>query len=140
VYSRIRGSAAAPTAGLHFTEDLLHRLDRAGIGRACVTLHVGLGTFRPVDSDDIRKHHMHEEKLEVSQACVNSILECRQRGGRVIAVGTTSARAIESAASFSEDGGLEAYTGRTSIFIYPGYEWKVIKGMGKLAVHMQVQY
>mmetsp|Transcript_421 Transcript_421/g.704 ORF Transcript_421/g.704 Transcript_421/m.704 type:complete len:123 (+) Transcript_421:987-1355(+) len=72
---------------------------------------------------------MHEEKLEVSQACVNSILECRQRGGRVIAVGTTSARAIESAASFSEDGGLEAYTGRTSIFIYPGYEWKVIKGM-----------
>ena len=126
VYAREPGSAAAPTAGLHFTDELLGRLDRAGVGRARVTLHVGVGTFRPVESVDITAHQMHQEWIDVPHETVEKIRETRDRGGRVFAVGTTAIRALESAA---RSGTLEPHCGKTDLFIYPGYRWQVVDGL-----------
>lgn len=126
VYAKHKGSVAAPTAGLHFNDDLLATLADRGVEFAYVTLHVGAGTFRPVRTDDIRQHQMHAEYLEVSQATCDAIAATRQRGGRVIAVGTTSVRSLESAA---RSGKLQPYSGDTDIFIYPGYQFQVIDGL-----------
>ncbi len=126
VYADRDGSAAAPTAGLHFTEELFARLDAKGIERAIVTLHVGVGTFRPVEVEDITTHAMHGEWIEVTAATVDKIAATKARGGRVIAVGTTTVRSLESAAV---SGTLEPYTGKTELFIYPGYRWQVVDGL-----------
>lgn len=127
VYARLAGSAAAPTAGLHFTDALLARIREMGVAVAPVLLHVGLGTFRPVKAEDITRHRMHEEYYEVPEETVSIISGARDRGGRVIAVGTTTTRCLESAAL--KNGGLCAGSGWTGIFIYPGYDFKVIDGM-----------
>lgn len=127
VYAKHTGSAAAPTAGLHFTEELLAEIEAMGVQIARVTLHVGLGTFRPVKADDILDHHMHSEYYQVDEKAANLINETRKNGGRIISVGTTSTRTLESAAK--EDGTLEPKNGWTDIFIYPGYQFKVIDGL-----------
>lgn len=127
VYAKYDGSAAAPTAGLHFTVELLDELRRAGVEIVTVTLHVGLGTFRPVKEDDIRDHPMHSEWYEISDQAAQAIHQCKARGGRVIAVGTTSCRVLESSAK--EDGTITPGAGETSIFIYPGYTFKVLDGL-----------
>lgn len=124
VYAKYEGSAAAPTAGLHFTEELLKAIQDKGVSIARVTLHVGLGTFRPVKVDDVTKHHMHTEYYRVTKEAADQINQTKENGGRVICVGTTSCRTIESAAS--EDGTVQAGEGDTSIFIYPGYRFKVL--------------
>lgn len=127
VYAKYEGSAAAPTAGLHFTNELLKQLTYKGISLAYVTLHVGLGTFRPVKVDNVLEHHMHTEYYQVSQEAADIINETKQKGGRVICVGTTSCRTIESAAD--ENGLLSECCGNTDIFIYPGYRFKVLDGL-----------
>ncbi len=127
VYAKYEGSAAAPTAGLHFTNDLLERLLEKGIRLAYVTLHVGLGTFRPVKVDNVLEHHMHTEYYQVSQEAADIINETKKKGGRVICVGTTSCRTVESAAD--DNGMLEECCGNTDIFIYPGYRFKVLDGL-----------
>lgn len=127
VYAKYEGSAAAPTAGLHFTTELLEQIQNMGVTLAYVTLHVGLGTFRPVKVDDVTKHHMHSEYYQVLQAEADKINEAKKNGGRVICVGTTSCRTIES--SSDEDGTVRAGSGETSIFIYPGYRFKVMDGL-----------
>lgn len=127
VYSRELGSAAAPTAGLHFTQELLERVRAKGVDIAYVTLHVGLGTFRPVKVDDVTKHKMHSEHYEVPQATADIIKRTKERGGRVISVGTTSCRTLESVAK--EHGEVVACEGWTDIFIYPPYEFKVLDGL-----------
>ncbi len=124
VYAKYEGSAAAPTAGLHFTEELLKKIQEKGIKIARVTLHVGLGTFRPVKVDDVTQHHMHTEYYRVSQEAADIINDTKKSGGRVICVGTTSCRTIESAAD--ENGIVRATEGDTDIFIYPGYQFKVL--------------
>lgn len=126
VYAKDVGSAAAPTAGLHFTEELLSNLKENGINLAFVTLHVGLGTFRPVKADNITDHKMHSEHYFMPKETSDLILETKKNGGRVIAVGTTSCRTIESIAS---TGGIRPAEGYTDIFIYPGYEFKAIDGI-----------
>jgi S-adenosylmethionine:tRNA ribosyltransferase-isomerase len=126
VYAETLGAAAAPTAGLHFTPELLDRLAAKGIDRAFVTLHVGIGTFRPVETEDITQHEMHGEWIEVSSETVEKIQQTKARGGRVFAVGTTSVRSLEGAAS---SGLLQPYCGKTNMFIYPGYEWRVVDGL-----------
>lgn len=126
VYAKESGSAAAPTAGLHFTNELLEKIRKKGIRTAFVTLHVGLGTFRPVKVDNVKEHHMHTEYYEISQEAADIINETKKNGGRVICVGTTSCRTVESAAKRFENGGLEACFGDTDIFIYPGFEFKVM--------------
>ncbi|MEN9216755.1 MAG: tRNA preQ1(34) S-adenosylmethionine ribosyltransferase-isomerase QueA [Gloeomargarita sp. HHBFW_bins_162] len=126
VYAEALGSVAAPTAGLHFTEELLHKLETYGIQRAMITLHVGLGTFRPVSTADVRHHTLHSEWVEVSPTTVQQIRETQQRGGRVIAVGTTVTRALEGAA---QGGELQPVTGKVNLYIYPGYTWRVIDGL-----------
>jgi len=126
VYASQPGAVAAPTAGLHFDAAMMDTLKEKGIETAEVTLHVGAGTFQPVKVDDIREHPMHSEYLEVSEETVAAINATRQRGGRVIAIGTTSVRSLESAA---RQGKLEPYQGETDIFIYPGYEFKVVDAM-----------
>ncbi len=123
VYSKIDGSAAAPTAGLHFTDELLAKIKAKGVKIAEVLLHVGLGTFRPVKCDNILEHDMHSEYYEVTEETASLINETKQKGGRVIAVGTTSVRVLESA---TEDGKLIAKTGNTKIFIYPSYKFKMV--------------
>lgn len=128
VYSNELGSSAAPTAGLHFTKQQLEDLKKQGINIAFVTLHVGLGTFRPVKEDRVLDHKMHREHYELSEKTAQMINETKKNGGRVIAVGTTSCRTIESVASF-HDGKIVADDGWTSIFIYPGYEFKVMDGL-----------
>jgi S-adenosylmethionine:tRNA ribosyltransferase-isomerase len=130
VYSDLakQNSVAAPTAGLHFDEALLASLKEAGANFAYVTLHVGAGTFQPVRTADIRDHQMHSEWLDVPQATVDAINITKANGGRVIAVGTTSVRALESAALYN-NGQLTAWAGETQIFIYPSYEWKVIDAL-----------
>ncbi|VYT95619.1 S-adenosylmethionine:tRNA ribosyltransferase-isomerase [Eubacterium limosum] len=128
VYAKYTGSAAAPTAGLHFTEELLDALRRKGIRTAEVTLHVGIGTFRPVKCDNILDHHMHEETYQVPKETEKLIEETRKKGGRVIAVGTTSVRTLESAAA-RFGGKVQACEGSTDIFIYPGYKWQVIDAL-----------
>ena len=124
VYAKYEGSAAAPTAGLHFTEELLQQIQEKGVKIARVTLHVGLGTFRPVKVDDVTQHHMHTEFYHVSQEEADIINETKKQGGRVICVGTTSCRTIESAAD--GQGVVQATEGDTDIFIYPGYQFKVL--------------
>lgn len=124
VYAKYEGSAAAPTAGLHFTEELLSQIRSMGVRIAEVTLHVGLGTFRPVKVENVKDHHMHSEFYQIDEEVANIINETKQRGGRVICVGTTSCRTIESAAA--EDGTIRPCSGWTDIFIYPGYRFKVL--------------
>lgn len=128
VYSRELGSAAAPTAGLHFTKEMLQALREKGVETAFVTLHVGLGTFRPVKEDDVLQHKMHSEHYHLPQETVDKILQTKQNGGRVIAVGTTSCRTLE-AVTTEHDGKLVAADGYTDIFIYPGYQFKVLDGL-----------
>ena len=127
VYAKFDGSAAAPTAGLHFTKELLNKIEEKGIKIASITLHVGLGTFRPVKVDDVNNHHMHTEWYEVNAEAAEIINETKRNGGRVICVGTTSCRTIESVAG--ENGYMKAKTGETDIFIYPGYKFKVMDGL-----------
>jgi S-adenosylmethionine:tRNA ribosyltransferase-isomerase len=127
VYAKFDGSAAAPTAGLHFTKELLEKIQAKGINLAYVTLHVGLGTFRPVKVDDVKEHHMHTEWYNVPQATADLINETHRNGKRVICVGTTSCRTVESAAD--ENGIVQAGADNTSIFIYPGYKYKVMDGL-----------
>ena len=124
VYAKYEGSAAAPTAGLHFTPELLQQVRDMGVNIAEVTLHVGLGTFRPVKVEDVTQHHMHSEFYQVDETAANLINETKKNGGRVICVGTTSCRTIESAAA--EDGTMRPCSGWTEIFIYPGYQFKVL--------------
>ena len=128
VYSNELGSSAAPTAGLHFTKEQLADIQKMGVNIAFVTLHVGLGTFRPVKEDMVLDHKMHREHYELSEKTAQMINDTKKNGGRVIAVGTTSCRTIESVASF-HDGKIVADDGWTSIFIYPGYEFKVMDGL-----------
>lgn len=127
VYAKHDGSAAAPTAGLHFTEELLKKVQEKGVNIAHVTLHVGLGTFRPVKVDDVEQHHMHSEFYIVEEDQAELINRTKKQGGRVIAVGTTSCRTLESAAD--ENSVIQAGNGWTEIFIYPGYRFKMIDGL-----------
>lgn len=132
VYARAHGAVAAPTAGLHFTEELFDRLEQAGVHRANVTLHVGAGTFLPVTADLLEEHRMHSERFELSEAAAQAIRDCRSRGGRVVAVGTTSARVLESCAvshpAFDRDV-VEARSGATDIFLHPGSGPRVCDGL-----------
>ena len=127
VYSKVNGSAAAPTAGLHFTPELLERIAAKGVGIGYVTLHVGLGTFRPVKEDEIEQHDMHSEYCVIPQETADLINRTKTRGGRVICVGTTSCRTLESWAG--EDGTMTAAGGWTNIYIYPGYRFKVMDAL-----------
>nr|WP_296459466.1 tRNA preQ1(34) S-adenosylmethionine ribosyltransferase-isomerase QueA [uncultured Acetatifactor sp.] len=127
VYARHEGSAAAPTAGLHFTKELLDRLEGKGIGIAYVTLHVGLGTFRPVKEENVLEHHMHTEHYEVSREAADTINRTKAQGGRIVCVGTTSCRTLESAAD--ESGLVQPGSGDTDIFIYPGYRFRVLDAL-----------
>ena len=124
VYAKHEGSAAAPTAGLHFTEELLKEIKEKGVDIARVTLHVGLGTFRPVKEENVLDHHMHSEFYRIDEEAAEKINNARKNNGRIIAVGTTSTRTLESVAK--EDGTIEACSGWTQIFIYPGYKFKAI--------------
>ena len=127
VYAKHEGSAAAPTAGLHFTKELLKEIEEKGVRLAYVTLHVGLGTFRPVKVEDVTDHHMHSEFYSVDETAAQAINQTRKEGGRIISVGTTSTRTLESVADV--DGHIEPKSGWTDIFIYPGYEFKVIDAL-----------
>ena len=127
VYSKVNGSAAAPTAGLHFTPELLERIQQMGVKVGYVTLHVGLGTFRPVKEEEITDHAMHSEYCIIPQETADLINETKKNGGRVICVGTTSCRTVESQAA--EDGTMRACAGWTDIFIYPGYRFKVMDAL-----------
>jgi S-adenosylmethionine:tRNA ribosyltransferase-isomerase len=131
VYNQKPGAVAAPTAGLHFDEPLLAALKAKGVEFAYVTLHVGAGTFQPVRVDNVLDHQMHAEYIEVDQAVVDAIHACKARGNRVVAVGTTSVRSLESAAQIALQQGkaLQPYSGDTKIFIYPGYQFQVIDGL-----------
>lgn len=126
IYGDRLGAVAAPTAGLHFTSELFERLDAKGIQRAFVTLHVGVGTFRPVEVEDIRHHQMHGEWIEVSEETVEQVRKTKAKGGRIIAVGTTAVRSLEGA---SQSGELQPYYGKTNLFIYPGYQWQIVDGL-----------
>ncbi|TAF10625.1 MAG: tRNA preQ1(34) S-adenosylmethionine ribosyltransferase-isomerase QueA [Nostocales cyanobacterium] len=126
VYAQAQGAIAAPTAGLHFTPELLQQLRDRGINQAFLTLHVGVGTFRPVEVEDVTTHQMHAEWIEVSAATVAQIRVTKAAGGRIIAVGTTVVRALEGAA---QSGDLQPYTGKVNLFIYPGYQWQVVEGL-----------
>ncbi|XHX77842.1 MAG: tRNA preQ1(34) S-adenosylmethionine ribosyltransferase-isomerase QueA [Stenomitos frigidus ULC029] len=126
VYADRPGAIAAPTAGLHFTPELLQRLQAHGIGQAFVTLHVGVGTFRPVESDTITDHTMHAEWVDVPPETVAKIQETKASGGRIIAVGTTVVRSLEAAA---QSGTIQTFCGKTNLFIYPGYQWRVVDGL-----------
>lgn len=126
VYAKQPGAIAAPTAGLHFTPELLEKLRDRNINQAFVTLHVGVGTFRPVEVEDVTTHQMHEEWIEVPAATVEQIRATKAAGGRIIAVGTTAVRALEGAA---QSGNLQPFCGKTDLFIYPGYQWRVVDGL-----------
>ncbi len=127
VYSKIEGSAAAPTAGLHFTEELLEKIKDMGVNTAYLTLHVGLGTFRPVSVENVEEHVMHSERYEINEETAELINKTRENGGRIVAVGTTSVRTLETAAD--DDGRLKAESGNTDIFIYPGYKFKAVDAL-----------
>jgi S-adenosylmethionine:tRNA ribosyltransferase-isomerase len=124
VYASEAGAVAAPTAGLHFTEELLDELERGGIERAMVTLHVGPGTFRPVEVEELTEHRMHFERFDLPEATIDKIEACRERGGRVVAVGTTCVRVLEACAR--PDGSMRPGPGRTDLFIAPGYEFRAV--------------
>ncbi len=126
VYAKNPGAIAAPTAGLHFTPQLLEKLHQKGISQTFITLHVGVGTFRPVEVDDVTTHQMHQEWIEVPASTVEQIHATKKSGGRIIAVGTTVARALEAA---SQTGELQPLCGKTDLFIYPGYKWHVVEGL-----------
>ncbi len=126
VYAKQPGAIAAPTAGLHFTPGLLQKLRDRNINQAFITLHVGVGTFRPVEVEDVTIHQMHEEWIEVPAATVEQIRATKAAGGRIIAVGTTAVRALEGAA---QSGNLQPFCGKTNLFIYPGYQWRVVDGL-----------
>lgn len=126
IYARQPGAVAAPTAGLHFTPELFEELTQRGIPQAYLTLHVGLGTFRPVEAETITSHQMHEERIEIPPDTVEKIQQTKAHGGRVFAVGTTVTRALEGAA---QTGSLQPFIGTTDLFIYPGYEWQVVDGL-----------
>jgi S-adenosylmethionine:tRNA ribosyltransferase-isomerase len=126
VYAQEQGAIAAPTAGLHFTPKLLEKLRDIGINQAFLTLHVGVGTFRPVEVEDVTTHQMHEEWIEVNKATVEQIKATRAAGGRIVAVGTTVVRALEGAA---QSGDLQPCVGKVNLFIYPGYKWRVVEGL-----------
>ncbi|NCU18636.1 tRNA preQ1(34) S-adenosylmethionine ribosyltransferase-isomerase QueA [Pallidibacillus pasinlerensis] len=128
VFAKEIGSAAAPTAGLHFTEELLEEIRAKGIQTAFVTLHVGLGTFRPVSAENIEEHEMHSEFYQMPEETAQKLNEVRKNGGRIISVGTTSTRTLETIAN-RHNGSFVAESGWTNIFIYPGYEWKAIDGL-----------
>ena len=127
VYSRELGSAAAPTAGLHFTQELLEKIRAKGVKTAFVTLHVGLGTFRPVKAEEVLEHHMHSELCMMNEQTARILNETKASGGRIVCVGTTSCRTLESWAA--DDGHMEAKAGWTNIYIYPGYKFKVMDGL-----------
>ena len=127
VYAKHEGSAAAPTAGLHFTNELLKQIEKSGVNIAKVTLHVGLGTFRPVKEENILDHHMHSEYYVISEEAAGTINKAKENGGRIICVGTTSTRTLESAAD--ENGHITACSGWTDIFIYPGYKFKITEAL-----------
>lgn len=127
VYSKVEGSAAAPTAGLHFTKELLEKLEEKGVEICYVTLHVGLGTFRPVKVDDVESHEMHSEFYMVSEDVVNKVNRAKLENRRVVAVGTTSIRTLESVAD--EKGFISEKSGWTNIFIYPGYKFKCVDAL-----------
>ncbi|WP_346795686.1 tRNA preQ1(34) S-adenosylmethionine ribosyltransferase-isomerase QueA [Halomonas sp. Bachu 37] len=129
VYARRDGAVAAPTAGLHFDQPLLEALREKGVESAFVTLHVGAGTFQPVRADDIREHHMHSEWIEVGETACAQVAAAQARGNRVIAVGTTSVRCLESACLKSTSGEIAPYSGETDIFIYPGYQWRCVDSL-----------
>jgi S-adenosylmethionine:tRNA ribosyltransferase-isomerase len=132
VYARVAGSVAAPTAGLHFTPRVLEHLEQRGIQRAAVTLHVGLGTFQPIQVDDLRQHRMHREWGELPSETAAAITACKTRSGRVVAVGTTCVRLLESAAQAIESPstpGLHAWSGETELFIYPPYACRVVDAL-----------
>lgn len=129
VYAEKLGAIAAPTAGLHFTDDLFAQLDAKGINRAFVTLHVGVGTFRPVEVEDITNHQMHHEWVEISQTTVDKIRETKANGGRIIAVGTTVVRSLEGVVALSPNHNIEPYCGQVNLFIYPGYQWRLVQGL-----------
>jgi len=126
VYARVPGSAAAPTAGLHFTPELLDHLAAKGVETAWVTLHIGLDTFRPVREEEIEKHRMHHETYDLPAATAGAVEACRRRGGRVVACGTTVVRTLEAAADPRRPGLVVAGGGETSLFIYPGFEFRVV--------------
>ena len=128
VYAKNLGSAAAPTAGLHFTPELLQKIEEKGIKIIKITLHVGLGTFRPVQVDDVKKHKMHTESYEISEEAAAQISEVKNNGGKIIAVGTTTVRTLETVAN-RHDGKIVAENGETDIFIYPGYKFKIVDGL-----------
>ncbi|MCL2153393.1 MAG: tRNA preQ1(34) S-adenosylmethionine ribosyltransferase-isomerase QueA, partial [Oscillospiraceae bacterium] len=127
VYSRVNGSAAAPTAGLHFTKELLNEISARGVEICYVTLHVGLGTFRPVKADVVEEHKMHSEFFIIPDKTAQTVNRVKSDGGRIIAVGTTSCRALE--ASSDRTGNVHGFSGFTDIFIYPGYSFKCIDGL-----------
>jgi len=132
VFAQNDGAVAAPTAGLHFTNELLDKLASKGIEHSYITLHVGVGTFRPVEVEQITEHNMHQEWIEVGEETATKIKETKAKGGRVIAVGTTSVRALEGAAKHSrvnEDSEFQAFRGKTNLFIYPGYDWQIVDGL-----------
>lgn len=128
IYANKPGAVAAPTAGLHFTPELLQTLEEKGIEKTFITLHVGVGTFRPVEVEDITAHDMHYEWIDVPEEAIAKIQETRARGGRVIAVGTTAVRSLEGMAAAS-GGQLQPFRGKTNLFIYPGYQWQVVDGL-----------
>ncbi|OCR00444.1 tRNA preQ1(34) S-adenosylmethionine ribosyltransferase-isomerase QueA [Oscillatoriales cyanobacterium USR001] len=132
VYAEKLGAIAAPTAGLHFTDELFKRLQEKGIEKAFVTLHVGVGTFRPVEVEDVTAHQMHREWVEVSAETVAKIRQTQAKGGRIIAVGTTAVRSLEGVAAWAQKQNLpsiEAFCGYVDLFIYPSYEWRVVEGL-----------
>jgi len=122
VYAQTQGAIAAPTAGLHFTQRLLDELAEMGVNHTYITLHVGIGTFRPVEAEDITKHNIHQEWIEVSEEAIAAIKEAKAKGGRIIGVGTTTARSLETSK-------LQPYRGKTGLMIYPSYEWQVLDGL-----------
>lgn len=127
VYARSEGAVAAPTAGLHFTPEMLDTLQRKGVNLTTLTLHIGLGTFRPVKAENVEEHRMHSERFELPPECAEAVSEARSQGKHVIAVGTTVARVLEACAD--EEGHLTPQTGRTDLFIYPGYRFKVVDAL-----------
>ncbi|MDV3002383.1 MAG: S-adenosylmethionine:tRNA ribosyltransferase-isomerase [Chroococcopsis gigantea SAG 12.99] len=132
VYAQNPGSVAAPTAGLHFTGELLQRLQDRGVGQTYITLHVGVGTFRPVEVEDITEHLMHQEWIEISSETSRKIEETKAKGGRVIAVGTTAVRALEGTVKELQkcgEQGISSFRGKTNLFIYPGYDWQIVDGL-----------
>lgn len=132
IFAQEKGAVAAPTAGLHFTDELLAQLTNKGVELAYITLHVGLGTFRPLETNIITEHDMHQEWIDVSSETVSKIKETKATGGRIIAVGTTSVRALEGAAQNSQTAtgkDLQPFTGKTNLFIYPGYQWQLVDGL-----------